>query len=668
MADDPRDSKPPGAIPSARARPDLGPVGTRPSVAPSGLSLPSLPRDDASTMDLAQLTSRSSTALSPELEELLLLARDRIGGDEEADGDEVREEIEDVLPSEILASLDEPEPVAVDDEGSFFPSAPPNTGSGTHSGSGSGSTGTSGGVTTGTGRAGTGSREQTNVGRPRSDGPRDVASGSPTSFAGLSASPRAPSDAPRLVPSPGDLAAPRAPAISVAPAAPSLPPGPTSMTDKPPTVRGATPELAFERRFSQLAPPMAANDRANERDRAAAGPPTLSAVGVGATKAPLGRDPERVPRPFAPHLDEAKPAPNEVNSRELVMARVAAPRATLALAVAEGATMQLTVVASGASRFVFLDAGDVVTAASDAPGEDLVGFLATTGVMPKASEERLRGRVPPHGKRAGAALVAHGELSQDELWSVLRGYAEWVLAAIIRHDSAEIRIAETRDSRFAGEPSVFGGATGSHIFVDVVRRTLGAARAISGLGTPASRLVAGDRYKLLRECGLSDDDEALVREGEGRTVGDILARRDFEFASVLLALCDLRVSHVEANVVDAAPAVVRNSVADVSARERLAHEESLVRARVAARLALVDEGDYFAILGVKTDATGYEIRRAFLELRRAFDPHRLLTPASYDLAADVRTIVLVLEEAYEILRDAERREKYRVALFARGPG
>jgi DnaJ-class molecular chaperone len=33
-----------------------------------------------------------------------------------------------------------------------------------------------------------------------------------------------------------------------------------------------------------------------------------------------------------------------------------------------------------------------------------------------------------------------------------------------------------------------------------------------------------------------------------------------------------------------------------------------------------------------------------------------------DLADDVRTIVLVLEEAYEILKDAARRERYRRAI------
>jgi curved DNA-binding protein CbpA len=85
---------------------------------------------------------------------------------------------------------------------------------------------------------------------------------------------------------------------------------------------------------------------------------------------------------------------------------------------------------------------------------------------------------------------------------------------------------------------------------------------------------------------------------------------------------------------------------------------------VRARLQLVDEGDYFAVLGVARDATGYEVRRAFLELRRAFEPSRVLTPSVADLADDVRKIVSVLEEAYEILKDGARRERYRRAIDA----
>ena len=78
--------------------------------------------------------------------------------------------------------------------------------------------------------------------------------------------------------------------------------------------------------------------------------------------------------------------------------------------------------------------------------------------------------------------------------------------------------------------------------------------------------------------------------------------------------------------------------------------------------ALVDEGDYFALLGVHRGATGYEIRRAFLDLRRKFEPSRALRPRTLDLKDDLRRILDVLDEAYEILGDTPRRERYLHAL------
>ncbi len=57
----------------------------------------------------------------------------------------------------------------------------------------------------------------------------------------------------------------------------------------------------------------------------------------------------------------------------------------------------------------------------------------------------------------------------------------------------------------------------------------------------------------------------------------------------------------------------------------------------------------------------HEVKRTFLELRRVFEPSRILTPRLSDLEGDVRKIADVLDEAYEILRDSARRERYRRA-------
>jgi DnaJ-class molecular chaperone len=85
---------------------------------------------------------------------------------------------------------------------------------------------------------------------------------------------------------------------------------------------------------------------------------------------------------------------------------------------------------------------------------------------------------------------------------------------------------------------------------------------------------------------------------------------------------------------------------------------------VVARKALSEEGDYFALLGVPRSATSYDIRRAYATLREEYDPARLLNIETLDLRDDVELILEVLAEAFEILEDDLRRERYRRALDA----
>jgi hypothetical protein len=183
---------------------------------------------------------------------------------------------------------------------------------------------------------------------------------------------------------------------------------------------------------------------------------------------------------------------------------------------------------------------------------------------------------------------------------------------------------------------------------------------VDRLGGPGSRIGEGPSPQLLGECALDTATTAHVRGAIGRPVREVLAAApEGDLATVLYALSQLGVIEVLRAVGASEATAGENGAADVAALDAEA-----VRERVRARLQLVDDGDYFAVLGVPRDATGYEVRRAFLELRRVFDPSRILTPEIADLADDVRKIISVLEEAYEILKEPARRERYRRAIEA----
>ncbi len=195
------------------------------------------------------------------------------------------------------------------------------------------------------------------------------------------------------------------------------------------------------------------------------------------------------------------------------------------------------------------------------------------------------------------------------------------------------------------------------MLLEQIRRVVPPELALRRLGGPTGRLAEGPRRQLLGECALRIEDEPIVRAAAGRTVGELLADAEPELADVLYGLVLLGV--LEAFAPTAPPQ------AAPSAFDPL--DEEALRQRVRARLALVEDGDYFALLGIPRSATGYEIRRAYVELRRAFEPGRVLTAATADLGADVRLVAEVLDEAYDILREPHRRDRYRRAIEAGPP-
>ena len=332
----------------------------------------------------------------------------------------------------------------------------------------------------------------------------------------------------------------------------------------------------------------------------------------------------------------------------------------LARAVAARTSGSIAIGPESAVRRIVLRDGDLVTAASSADDETLVAFLAARGDLDRDAAARLATKLPPFGRHAGAALIAHGYLGQDDLWPVLRAHAEWIIGRALQETTGAFELEDEPPGRLKAEPGVFGGATGAEVLVEAIRRVIPPEKALERLGGPMARIDEGSRRQLLAECALRREEEDAVRLAPGRTLAEILDGASPELCDVFYALVSLGVLDVLTPVISPAAVSVRSGGADLL-------DQEAIRLRVKARMALVEDGDYFALLGVARGATGYEVKRAYLELRRAFEPARVLTAQTADLVNDVKTIVEVLDEAYEILREPNRRERYRRAIEAGPP-
>ncbi|MGK3988394.1 hypothetical protein WME99_35455 [Sorangium sp. So ce136] len=383
--------------------------------------------------------------------------------------------------------------------------------------------------------------------------------------------------------------------------------------------------------------------------------PVPSAPATVSTGA-FGRVPPPPPPPRSHEHEDEEPISSEVSSTT-VLGPGDAPRA-LARAVGSRSSGSLAITTEEGARRIVLHDGDLVTAGSSVPEETLLAFLVGRGDIEREVAARLAGKLPASGRHAGAALIAHGHLGQDDLWPVLRAHAEWVIGHVVLVEAGTCDLESEPPGRLKAEPNVFGGATGAEVFVETIRRVIAPEVALRRLGGPGARLDDGVRRNLLGECALRREEEELVRTARGRTVGELVSAAEPENASVLYALVCLEVLDVliPPSITEAPPPPVEDPL-----------DEEAIRQRVRARLALVEDGDYFSILGIPRDATNYEIRRAYLALRKAFEPSTLLTAATVDLLDDVRLVIEVLDEAYEILREPHRRERYRRAIEAGPP-
>jgi len=306
-------------------------------------------------------------------------------------------------------------------------------------------------------------------------------------------------------------------------------------------------------------------------------------------------------------------------------------------------------------RRVLLRDGDLVNAASEVDSETLLDLLVERGDLSPEATHLRTAKLPRGGRHAAAALIANGFLGQDDLWSVLRAHAEWIISRTIRDGPAICQLESEPPEHLRAEPNVFGGAAGVEVFIEAVRRTFRTDEAIQRLGGADVQIGEGAMLQLLAESALGPAETDLVRRSVGARVGELLSLAGPELATVLCALVSLQI--LAAHRRSAQPAASTAEPFDPL-------DADAIRRQVGARLALVRDADYFALLGVEPSATAYQIRQAYTGLRRRFEPSRLLTGATADLSDDVLLIVDVLEEAYEILRDPHRLKRYRRAIEA----
>jgi hypothetical protein len=253
----------------------------------------------------------------------------------------------------------------------------------------------------------------------------------------------------------------------------------------------------------------------------------------------------------------------------------------------------------------------------------------------------------------GEILVDFGYLKRRELLPAVRRHVEDIIYSLFGWDRGHYHI--TREDTASAERIRLSRHPAS-LILEGVRRKLDRTTLEQLLGPASTVIEVPDRERIgaiLNTADLATEERSALAAFDGqadlaqvaRAVGsDLVDVLPFAWGLVVLGLATAR--RAEAEVEEASTALVGET------------DLAIDRERVRARWQLVTEADYFALLGVRRDATGFEIRRAYQAARRDFAADCFPSDLRRERARELEDIASVLDEAFRVLRDDRLRQTY----------
>jgi DNA-binding response OmpR family regulator len=330
----------------------------------------------------------------------------------------------------------------------------------------------------------------------------------------------------------------------------------------------------------------------------------------------------------------------------------------LARMFAQGATGRIVFSREKVEKVVYFDQGRPVFASSDEPGDRMGELLVREGKITASQYERCQEVAQNSGRRMGEIFVDFGYMKRRELLPAVRRHVEDILYSLFGWDRGTYRVHV--DSLPSAE-RIRLSRHAAALILEGIRRKLDRSTLERLVGSPSTVIEVPDRERLGGIVNVSDlvaEERAALAAFDGQAdLAQVARVAGIDVADLLplaWGLCVL------------ALAIARRTDTDVpDESSALVGETDLAidRERVRARWRLVTEADYFALLGVRRDATGFEIRRAYQSARRDFAADCFPSDLRRELAQELADIADVLDEAFRVLRDDRLRHTYLANLF-----
>jgi hypothetical protein len=325
----------------------------------------------------------------------------------------------------------------------------------------------------------------------------------------------------------------------------------------------------------------------------------------------------------------------------------------LARMFAQGATGRIAFRRDEVETVVSFDRGRPVFASSNEPRDRMGELLLREGKITASQYERCQVVVAESGRRMGEILVDFGYLKRRELLPAVRRHVEDIVYSLFAWERGSYAVM--LDAEPCAERIRLSRHAAS-LILEGIRRKLDRTTLERLIGSTSTVIEVRDRERLGGIVHLGDlaaEERAALAAFDGQAdLAQVARTSSVDIADVLplaWGLCVLGLAvarRTDADQPDESAALVGET------------DLAIDRERVRARWQLVTDADYFALLGVRRDATGFEIRRAYQSSRRDFAADCFPTDLRRELARELDDIAHVLDEAFRVLRDDRLRQAY----------
>ena len=309
-----------------------------------------------------------------------------------------------------------------------------------------------------------------------------------------------------------------------------------------------------------------------------------------------------------------------------------------------------------AEKEIIFDKGRLVFATSNLSHDRMGEQLFREGKITEGQLEQVRDIVKKSGRRMGEVLIEKGWLKRRELLPVVRRHIEDLVYSLFAWDEGRYRV---EPGEFAAGERIRISRHPAAMILEGIRRKYDTDSLQALMGGPESIVEIVDDRKLKSVMSVADlssaERKVLTRFDGERSMTRVQKDTGVQLTDVYQLAYGL--------VVWGAAQSLRRGA---DGRPMTTEEPALVgetdlaidRRRVEAKYSLVLESDYFTLLGVRRDATSFEVKRAYESARRDFAKEGFPVEIRGELSERIDEINEVLEEAYLILRDDALRSSY----------